>query len=762
MPELTVVGKPIPIVDGIPKTVGQAKFVEDIRLPGMLCARILRSPHAHARIAHIDTSRARQVRGVKSIVTAADTPGIKYIILGPPYEDRLPLAADKVRFIGEEVGAVAAVDEDAASEALELIRIEYEELPAVFDPEEAMRPGAPSVHDVEKNVAARSLRHFGDVERGFLESDHIFEDRFSAPAQAHCSLETQGTLASFDAGGNLSVWTTTQSSYYVRKEVAHVLGLSASKVRVREVYTAGSFGSRSKICTTESICALLALKAERPVRLILSREEEFTVTRVSHPTVVYLKTGVTKNGQITARHIRVIVDNGAYNNTGPSITSASGLVLASLYRVPNVKYEGLTVYTNKQPGGSFRGYGSPQVVFAMESQMDMIAERLGIDGVELRLRHANQPGETTTSGWKITSCGLSECISTAASHAQWDEIKADRTSDRGVGIASVVHPSGARIHADGDYSSAIVRVDTDGTVTLYSGFVDSGQWSKTTMIQVAAEELGARFEDIRIVSMDTELTPVDLGSYASRTAFITGNAVRLAAGDARRQLIEAAADVLEANPRDLVAANGRIFVAGNPERHLGFGEAILASSQITGQSVFGKGHYDPPTGELDRKTGYGNFSAAYSFGAQAVEVEVDKGKGQVRVLKCVAAFDVGHPLNPLAVEGQIEGAIAQGLGFALSESQVYDRGRAMVSSFADYRAPRATDLPEIEVILVETDDPMGPFGAKSVGESGMVPTAAAVANAVYDAIGVRIKDLPITPEKVLAALREKSNQETAG
>lgn len=703
----------------------------------------------------MDTSRARRLRGVKSIVTAADTPGIKYIILGPPYEDRLPLAADKVRFIGEEVAAVAAVDEDTASEALEFIQVEYEELPAVFDPEEAMRPGAPSIHDVENNIAARSLRHFGDTKKGFLDSDYVFEDTFSAQAQAHCCLDTQGTAAYVDPNGNLSIWTTTQSGYYVRKELAHVLGLPPSKIRVMDLYTAGSFGSRSKICTTEAICAFLAQKAERPVRLILSRQEEFTVTRVSHPTVVYIKTGVTKNGRIIARHIRAIVDNGAYNNTGPSITSYSGLLLASLYRVPNVNYEGYTVYTNKQPGGSFRGYGGPQVVFAMESQMDMIAERLGIDGVELRLRHANQPGETTTSGWKITSCGLSDCISTAASHVQWDRIKADRTSARGVGIASVVHPSGARIHADGDYSSAIVRVDVDGTVTLYSGLVDSGQWSKTTMMQVAAEELGARFEDVRIVSMDTELTPVDLGSYASRTAFITGNAVKLAAGDARQQLLEAAADILEANPLDLVTAKGRIFVAGNPERSLSFGQAVSASPQRTGQSVFGKGHYDPPTGQIDRQTGYGNFSAAHCFGAQAVEVEVDQERGQVRVLKCVAAFDVGHPLNPLAVEGQIEGAIAQGLGFALSESQVYDHGRAMISTFTDYRAPRATDLPEIEVSLVETDDPMGPFGAKCVGEAGMVPTAAAVANAVYDAIGVRIKDLPITPEKVLAALREK-------
>lgn len=759
MESSSIVGRRVHIIDGKEKVTGKAKYTTDINLPGMLYGKILRSPYAHAKILNINVEKARSLPGVKSVITAEDTPKIKSIVLGPPFEDKLPLADKKVRYIGDEVAAVAAINEDISLEALNLIEVEYEELPAVFDPEEAMKPNAPLIHEVERNIAAHTVRNYGDVERGFKESDLIVEDSYSTQAVAHCCLEPHGTVAEWDLDGNLNIWSATQCSFWIRREIAHMLSLPLTKVHVREIFVGGGFGGRSKISDDEVICAILAKKSDRPVKIILSRGEEFSTTRIRHPMKIYLKTGVRKDGTLLSREMKIITDNGAYNNVGPAVTGFGGVIAASLYRLKNFKLEGYTVYTNKQFGGPFQGYGSPQVTFAIESQMDKIAERLNIDPVDLRLMNANQSGDTTPCGWKITSCGHSDCIREASAAIGWEEKKNQKSPNRGIGIASLIHVSGAKVYVDiGDYSSAIIYVNDDGKVHIFSGITDTGTWSKTTIGQIVAEELGVKMEDIRVSTMDTEMNPVDLGSFASRVCFIAGNAVKRAASDAKDQLLRVASDALRTSTNDLIISEGKIIIKNSQHKYISIGDAVALSKEKIGKAVIGKGHYDPPSESYNRETGYANLSAAYTFAAHAVEVEVEPQLGTVRITKFVAAHDVGKAINPTAIEGQIEGAVLKGLGYALMEKCVYENGNMRNPSFVDYKIPHSTEMVKVENILVETNDPEGPFGAKGVGEPPLVPVAPAIANAIYDAIGVRIRELPITPEKIKKALKDKESR----
>ncbi len=760
MKEYSVIGKRLPRVDGIVKATGEAKYTADMVLPGMLYGKILRSPHPHARILNIDISKAKKLPGVRAVITGKDTPGKKYGRYQddrPDLLDEYALAMDKVRYIGDEVAAVAAIDEDTAEEALDLIDVEYEKLPAVFDPEEAMKPGAPRIHDhAEHNVALKLLRNFGDVEKGFKESDYIFEDTFTTQGQTHCFLEPHAVLASFDQSGKLTVWSSTQNPFPVRAQLARALGMPESRIRVIKPHLGGGFGGKVELLSHDVCSSLLSKKTGRPVKIVLTREEVFNATRQRHPMIMRLKTGVKSDGTLMAKECTNIADTGAYYGLGPTVMAVNFYVLTLIYRVPNISYEGSLVYTNKPVCGAQRGYGGPQIRFADDSQMDMIAEALAIDPVELRLKNAVQPGDITLIKARITSCGFKECLQKVAERTGWRDKRGKLPGNRGIGIAGQGMVSGAKTYKNPFSSGALVEPQEDGTVILFTGASDIGQGLNTVLSQIVAEELGVGIEDVRIVAADTEITPFDQGTSSSRATMFAGNAVRLAAADARRQLFEAVAEKLEANPEDLEARDRKIFVKGSPEKGISFSDAVLASHLEKKQPILGRGYYVPNV-ERPSPTGEGNISPSYSFSAYVAEVEVDTETGRVKVSRITTAHDCGFAINPMAVEGQIEGGIQMGIGHALSEGFFREEGQTLNPSFLNYGMATSLDMPEIKTIIVETIDPEGPFGAKEAGEGTMIPTNPAIANAVYDAIGVRIKDLPITPEKILKALEDKGS-----
>lgn len=760
---LRVVGKSLPRLDAVAKATGSADYVADLKLPRMLHGKILRSPLPHARILNVDMEQARRLPGVKAVVCGRDTPGVKYGILStrPSTLDEEALAVEKARYVGDEVAAAAAVDEETAREALDLIRVDYEELPAVFDPFEAMQKGAPKVHDVDRNVGMEVNWTVGDVEAGFAEADHVREDVFSTHGQAHATLETHAALASFEPSGRLTLWSTTQSPYAMTKNLARTLGLREGDIRVIKPHLGGGFGGKHQMLSLDFAAAFLSMRTGRPVKIVHDREEEFYATRQRHPMTLTLKTGVKRDGALVAKACVNVADGGAYNSHGVLIIGRAGAQLSLIYRVPHFRYKGYLVYTNNPVGGAFRGFGNLQARFADESQMDLLAADLGLDPVEIRLRNARQPDEVTPHGWKVTSCGLSECIREAAERIGWKEKRGKLPFGRGVGLATGGYYSGSRyVH---DTSGAYVRLLEDGSVGLITGAPDIGQGSDTALAQIAAEELGVRLEDVRVTSADSGLAPVDEGAFASRVTFVAGNAVKRAAADAKRQLLEKTAGLLEVHPDDLRVSGGRISVAGKPGLAMTVAEAVTAVMKADGGgNLLGRGTYAPDVEKLNPETGAGNISGAYSFGAQAAEVEVDVRTGRVKVLRMTAAIDCGRALNPLAVKGQMEGSIVMGLGWALSEEFVRVEGKTLNTSFLDYHVPRVESVPPIEVTLVEALDPLGPFGAKGMSEGSMLPTAPAVASAVADAVGVRIADLPITSEKILRALEAQRRKRHAG
>ncbi|MEW5919391.1 MAG: molybdopterin cofactor-binding domain-containing protein [Bacillota bacterium] len=748
-----IVGKPIPIVDGKEKVTGQAQFVNDIKLPGMLIAKILRSPYPHARVINIDTTLAENLPGVKAVITRDDTRGEKYIAMGPPLSDRYPLVMEKAKYIGDEIAAVAAVNESIAEEALRLIKVNYEVLPAVYEPEEAVKEDAPVIHeDRDSNIAMRIARSYGDPDSAFQAADYVFSDTYVTQVVSHAILEPKGTVAHY-FNGKVTIWTSTQAPYFVRKEVAHILGMPEGDVRVKEIFSAGAFGARSKVCDDEAICALLSRKALRPVKLVLTREEEFKTTRVRHPYHIDIRTGVSREGRLLAREVKMVVDNGAYNYLGPAVLGYSTFVAASHYKVENIKIDASLVYTNKQAGTAFRGFGSPQVTFAIESQMDDIADQLGFDRLAFRLLNAHESGFVTPAGWKITSCGMKECLQKA-----YDGVKdlpldsGSKVKKRGIGLASSIHISGVKLFKEGDYSGAIVRVAGDGTVTVFTGAADVGTGSKTTLVQVAAEALGVSVQKVSITTMDTDQTPQDIGSWASRIMFVGGNAVLRAAKLAREQIIKTAGAALNVDPEDLDIDQGVVFARSNRAKAMPIGDAVKLCNTRIGDWVMGSYHYDTPAEMINRQSGVANISPTYSYGAHGALVEVDEETGMVEVLRIVAAHDVGKAINPMIVEGQVLGALAQGIGYALTEQMLYKDGKLLNGNFLDYKILTTADMPQMEVSIVETMDEEGPFGAKGIGEPGLIPTAAAIANAIKDATGVRFKEIPILPEHIVEAL----------
>lgn len=765
--EYSVIGKRVPKADAIYKATGQAKYIEDVFLPGMLHGKILRSPYPHARLLRIDFSRAAKVPGVKAAITSADTTKVKYCQM-PISPNKMALADEKVRFIGDEIAAVAAIDEEVAEEAINLIQVEYEILPSVFDPEKAMEADAPQIHaDSPNNIAAHFVRTFGDMEKGFREADLILEDRFTCPPVAPCVLEPHGCIAAFDVAGKLTIWTSTQNPYNVQRALAIILKIPLHHVRVLNTTVGGGFGNKSTILSIEPIAAFLSQKTNRPVKILNSRHEEFTTARTRYGMVIYLKTGLKRDGTLTAREAKVITDNGAYNNKGPGITSVTCNRIGNLYRVPNTRTEAFVVYTNNQSGDALRGWGGPQAHFAVESQMDRIAEALELDPVDFRIRNANQSGDVTPWGWQITSCGFIECLQEAAKMVDWRQKRKNRPLGKGIGIAGAIHTGGGSTgtHGKGNYSEVSLKINSDGTVHLTTGDSEIGQGSDTVFAQIIAEELGVAVEDVKVISTDTDITPVGMGTWGSRVTFVGGNAAKGAAEMAKRQLLEMAAEMLEADISDLEIKNRQIHLKGKPQKSLTLSEVAHTCIVKRGKPITSKMTYQPEhTQAPDPQTAYGNYCPAYGFGVQIAEVKVDLETGRVKVERIAAAYDVGKAINPMLIEGQIQGGIAMGMGYALLENLQVEKGKVLNPNFCTYKIVNSTEIPAIKIHLVETIDPYGPFGAKGIGELATIPTAPAIANAIYHATGARIKDLPITPEKILEALknRREGKQEEMG
>lgn len=756
----SVVGKSVARVDAREKVTGAAIYTTDMQLPGMLVGKILRSPLPHARITNIDVTRAKRLLGVKAVITADDTPKVKFSVI-PQLADKLPLAAEKVRFVGDEVAAVAAIDEDTAEEALELIKVDYEPLPTVFDPEQAMQPDAPRIHEhLESNIARHALLEIGDVQKGFAESDCIVEERFTTQTQAHTCLETQTTIATFDSSGRLTLWSTTQVPHDMRRRISHVCDLPLKDIRIIKPYVGGGFGRSCKMETVEPITVFLAQATGRPVKVSLSRQDEFYGTRCRHPFIIKVKMGAKKDGTLLAKEAYVVMDNGAYNSYGPAVLSYACTWFCALYRFPNVKFDGRLVYTNKNYGGACRGFGDVQVTFAHESAVDMIAHKLGMDPKEMRLKNANQPGDVTANLMRITSCGLKECIEKSSEAIQWERTRKETSkhSSRGVGMASMIYTGGASMGSGVNYSGASITLDWSGAFVLAMGASDIGQGSDTILSQIAAEALGVSIDQIRLTETDTSVTPPCAGTYGSRVTLCAGNAVLRAAKDVRSKMLELASGILGADISELELRDGKVLVKKNPSSSIDLAQVAASSYLQKNTPIVGTGYFNEPpqTKDFDPITWYALPVPSLAFAAQVVEVEVDRETGKVNILRFIAAHDAGKAINPMCCEGQIEGGVVQGIGFALTEEvKLQPDGKIMNPNLTDYTILTAMDIPPITSIIVESNEPNGPFGAKGIGEAVMIPTAPGVANAIYDAIGIRFTELPITSEKILKALKER-------
>ncbi len=752
----------MPRIDGRGIVTGQIKYAFDVAFPNMLVGKMLRSPHAHARIISIDTSKAESLPGVKAIITAKDTHAIKFgsnEYFFPHTVDQMALEADKVRYIGDEIGAVAAVDEETADEALKLIDVKYEVLPAVFDIEEAIKPGAPQIHESMNNIAVILPVNFGNPERAMKESDYVREDRFWCPAAHHAALEPHVCVGQWETFSNkITLWSSSQAPFKCREALAKTLKMDLNDVRVIKMAVGGGFGGKLEMLPMDFAACLLSKKANGlPVKICYSREEEFMASRRKHGMIYKIKTGVKKDGTIMAITGEVLADGGAYCSYGPTVLAAAIMRIFMVYKIQHFRMSGYRVYTNTPISGAMRGFGGVQSGFAIESHMDMIAKELGMDAVEFRLKNITTPNMVTINKMVLTTNGLRECIEKACAAAQWTQKRGKQKKlCRGIGIGIAADVMGSKMYKSHESAGSIVKVEEDGSVYLFTGAADTGQGSNTALSQIAAQELGVSYSRIKCISGDTEITPFDTGSFASRVTFISGNATVLAARDAKNQILDIVAKEHGLDPDDLDIRAEKVVVKKDNSALMNFDKALeLCSSFNYGKQIIGRGSYNPKTMPIDFRTGEGNVSGSYGFEAQIAEVEVNKDTGQVKILAMWDAHDIGKAINPQSVEAQIEGSLAMGIGYTFYEDLRFKNGRVANGNFANYRLPRSIGTPPMHTILVETNDPEGPFGAKGMGEASLLPTSAAIANAIEDAIGVRIKDLPITPDKIIKALKEQ-------
>ena len=755
------VGKSVPKIDGRGIVTGQIKYTFDVSFPNMLVGKMLRSPHAHARILSIYTSKAAKLPGVKAIVTARDTHNIKFgsnEYFFPHTVDQQAIEAEKVRYIGDEIAAVAAVDEETADEALKLIEVKYEELPAVFDMEEAIKPGAPVIHEAMNNIAVILPVNFGNPERMMKEADYVREDIFYTQAAAHCSMEPHVCVGQFENFSNkVTLWSSSQAPFKCREALAKCLKMDLNDVRVIKLAVGGGFGSKLEMHPMDYAAVVLSQKAGGlPVKITYTREEEFSFSRRKHPMKYKIKSGVKKDGTLLAMMGEVIADGGAYCSYGPTVIAAAIMRIFMVYKIQHFRVSGYRVYTNNPISGAIRGFGGVQSGFAIESHMDLLARGIGMDPVEFRLKNITDPNMVTVNKMYLSSNGLRECIDKATTAAGWSKkYNQQKNLCRGIGIGIAADVMGSKMYKSHESAGSIVKVEEDGSVYFFTGAADTGQGSNTALSQIAAQELGVSYSRIRCKSGDTEITPFDTGSFASRVTFISGNATKRAANDAKLQILTIVAQELKLDVNDLDIVAEEVINKKTNQVLMDFDKALeLCYSFNYGRQIIGRGSYNPKTTPVDFRTGEGNVSGSYGFEAQIAEVEVNKETGEVKILKMWDAHDIGKAINPQGVIGQIEGSIAMGIGYTLYEDLKFKNGRVVNANFANYRVPKSLGIPPMETILIETDEKEGPFGAKGMGEASLLPTSAAIANAIEDAIGVRIKNLPITPDKILQALRE--------
>ena len=755
IPRESLIGRRIPKMDGPERASGRAVYIHDLVRPRMLHGAICRTDRVHAKILSVNTARARSLPGVKAVITAADINNVPF----GHGRDNFALKGDKVTCERDEVAAVAADTEEIAREACRLIEVEYEDLTPVFDPHEALKPGAPVIHEKhEGNVPFRYDYAHGDVEAAEKESDVVLEDTFHLQYVTHCCMGSSGILAEFDVRGNLTLWSMTQVPFLYQRDMAHIVGVPPEKIRVIQVTIGGGFGSKLDIYPYEPIAVHLARAVGRPVRLLFDRHEEFVASPTRQPTEIRLRCGAKKDGTLTFRDAHLIHDNGGRTSWGATTPFVMMHCFSSLYRVPNVRFHTTVVNTNNPYSGSMRGYGNLQATFAVESQLDRLAEELGIEPLELRLKNTLEQGETTGQGMVLETCGQRECLETAAGSAGWAEkhgrMKAPEPHlRRGIGMASMVHVGGgAKIyHSDG--CGTILKADDYANFTLITGSSEIGQGSETVLAMIVAEVLGIPLERIKVINDDTAVTPWDVGVHASRTTFAAGNSAKGAAEKARAKLLAAAAELLEVPAGQLDIRQGQVVRDED-------GEVLIELGKVIRKIHFSKKfetviteHYYEPSSRMQNREFKGNVSPTYAFGTHVVEVEVDTETGVVRPLKVTAAHDAGKVLNRLGIEGQVEGGVAMGLGYGLTEELLVREGRVLNPDFRDYKLITAPEMPEVVMHFIETNAPEGPFGAKGIGEAPAICVAPALANAVYDAIGIRFRRLPLTPERVLLSLR---------
>ena len=768
----TVVGQPLPKIDAWGKVTGDTRYADDLVLPRLAFGKLLRSPHAHARITRIDTTRARALPGVYAVITGADLPRVKFGIL-PVSQDEEALCTEKVRMVGDAVAAVAAVNEETADRACRLIEVDYAPLPALMSIQESLAHPEVRIHEygdgpnVHKNVALQ----FGDVEAAFAAADLVREDVFFYEGNTHLPMEQHAAVAHATPDGKLTLWSSTQTPHYVHRLLAKILEMPAAHIRVIAPAVGGGFGGKLDPFSHEIAACRLSQLIGRPVKIACTREEVFYIHRGRHPVLMWIKTGFTKAGDITGCHLKTWLDGGAYGSYGVASTFYTGVINPVTYKMPVYKFEGARVFTNKPPCGPKRGHGTPQPRFALEVQLDKAAEQLGLDPADMRRRILVEPFTKTANHLTVTTIGLGECIDRVVEASRWRD-KAPRYAAaqaepskplwqprrrRGVGIAcsSYMTGAGTAIYWNNmPHSGVVLRADRSGGVTVLCGATDIGQGSDSILAYLVAEVLGLDPKDVHVHPADTSLTPVDLGSYSSRVTLMCGHAAIQAAERLRAVVFKAVAAKLEVDAATLEARERKVGVAHDWDKAVDFARAVELAEAMHGVLAFA-GSYAPPKRAGKYKGGGVGPSPCYSYSACVVELSVDEDTGEVELHDVWIAHDIGRALNPLLVEGQVEGSVYMGIGEALMEAQVFRKNVHKAPSMLEYKTPTTLETPEIHTILVETDDPEGPFGAKEAGQGPLLPVMPAIANAIYQAVGVRVDEIPITPEKVLKGLELK-------
>lgn len=761
--EFNIVGQRLPGVEHKDKSMGSAQYVTDICLPNMLHGKILRSPLGHAKILNIDTSEAKKLPGVKAVITFEDTPKIPFGT-GCGHDDWYILAKDKVRFAGDEVAAVAAITEEIAKEAIKLIKVEYEELPTIIKMQDALKEGAPIVHeDTPDNIAYQLEIKRGDVDKAFEEADYIIEDTFTTSQVYQAYLEPMASIASWDKDGKLTMWLPVQVPMKCRMTYSKALGINPGKMRVIKPNIGGAFGAKFEY-NSHLICAELARHTGKPVRVINSRKEDMEASNPRVPFEFKIQLALQKDGRFVGKKVTSIAGNGARTVYGPPIAATTCYRIDALYDFQNVRSETTLVYTNTAPTGCFRGFGNAQMITTFEQLLDRAAEELGIDPIDIRIKNAYKDGALNLHGWDIKTCGLIECLEKAKKMSNWDEkhrakLKKDNIV-KGIGISATMHVSGNRsFFKPFDGSSSLLRIGEEGQTTLVHGECDMGQGQDTAYAQIACETLGITMDRITVATVDSQISSLGLGSFSTRGTVLGGNGVIAAAKDAKVKILDKAKEMLDKENKKYIELNIKNNMIYDTES----GEELLAFEDVTKDYIYGNGGmpvtgvgFWKPKSVVPDKSYYGNVSPNYPYGAHIAEVEVDIETGHVHVGNYYSVHDVGRVINRTMLEGQLEGGIVQGIGWALSEDMCYDKqGNLLNNNLLDYRIPGSRDVPKIYTDFVETNDPEGPYGAKGIGEPALNCVAAAVINGIYDAIGIRFKELPVTPEKVLKALQEK-------